>query len=175
MRPRLEVIAAAPIGIGHDRLAADLVEGDVLRRVPRRGGDRHRGEDALGIGRRPLQHLHAAHRAADDAEQLLDAEMVDQLLLRAHHVGDGDDRKVEAPGLAGRGVDLRRPGRAHAAAQHVGADQEIALGVEHLARPDQHVPPARLAGDRMRLGDILVAGQRVADQDGVERSALSLP
>ena len=43
-------------------------------------------EHALGIARRPLQHLHAAHRAADHAEQPLDAEMVDQQRLRAHHV-----------------------------------------------------------------------------------------
>ena len=65
------------------------------------------------------------------------------------------------------GIDLRRPGGAHAAAQHIGADEEIAVGVEHLAGPDQGVPPAGLAGDGMRLGDVLVAGQGVADQDGV--------
>src|SRR3546814_6877050 len=82
-----------------DLLAANLVEGDVLRGVARRRGDRHRGKDLFGIARRPLQHLHAAHRAADDAEQLVDAEPVDQQLLRAHHVGDGDYRKVERPGL----------------------------------------------------------------------------
>lgn len=29
---------------------------------------------------------HAAHRAAEHAEQFLDAEMVDQHLLRPHHV-----------------------------------------------------------------------------------------
>ena len=37
--------------------------------------------------------------------------------LRAHHVGDGDDRKIEAIGLAGLRIDRRRAGRAHAAAQ----------------------------------------------------------
>ena len=36
-----------------------------------------------------------------------------------------------------------------------------------LAGADHRLPPARLAGDRMRIGDVLVAGQRVADQDGV--------
>ena len=29
------------------------------------------------------------------------------------------------------------------------------------------LPPARLAGDRMDVGDMLVAGQRMAEQDGV--------
>ena len=33
--------------------------------------------------------------------------------------------------------------------------------------PTSVVPPAGLAGDRMRLGGILIAGQRVADQDRV--------
>ena len=83
-----EIAAAAPVGIGHHRLTADLVEGDVLRRMPRAARDRQRGEHALRIGRRPLQHLHAAHRAADDAEQRLDAEPVDQHRLRAHHVAE---------------------------------------------------------------------------------------
>ena len=138
-------------------------------------GDRHRREHRFGIARGPLQHLHAAHRAADHAEQLLDAEMIDQQLLRPHHVADRDDRKIERPRLAGRRVDLLRAGGAHAAAEHIGADQEIALGVEHVAGPDQRGPPPGMAGDRVRVGDVLVAGQRVADQDrvaalGVERA-----
>ena len=33
------IVAAAPFGIGHDRLAPDLVEGDVLRRMARRARD----------------------------------------------------------------------------------------------------------------------------------------
>src|SRR3546814_5945499 len=62
-----QVPPAAPVEIGHDRLAADLVEGDVLRRVAGRGGDGHRGEDLVRILRRPLEHLHAAHRPAGHA------------------------------------------------------------------------------------------------------------
>ena len=92
----VEVAAAAPVRIGHDRLAADLMEGDVLRGMARGGGDRHRGEDALGIGRRPLQDLHAAHRAAGDAEQLVDVEVVEEEDLRAHHVAYRHDGKIEA-------------------------------------------------------------------------------
>ena len=127
------------------------------------------------IARRPLQHLHAAHRAAGDREQRVDAEMVEQHRLRAHHVADGDDREIEAPGLAGRRIGRGRPGGAHAGADHVRADDEIALGVDRPAGADHGLPPARLAGDRMDVGDVLVAGQRVADQHrvaalGIERA-----
>ena len=105
-----EIAAVPPIRIGHHRLTADLVEGDVLRRMARRAGDRQRAEHALGIARGPLQHLHAAHRAAGHREQRVDAKLVEQHRLRAHHVANGDDREIEAPRLAGL-RDWSRPAR----------------------------------------------------------------
>ena len=69
--------------------------------------------------------------------------------------------------LAGGGIGRGRPGRAHAAADHVAADDEVAVGVERPAGTDHGLPPAGLAGDRMHIGDMLIAGQRMADQDGV--------
>jgi hypothetical protein len=177
-RPRLGiaaldlVVAAAPVGIGHDRLPTDLVEGDVLSGVAGGAGDRHGGEDGLRIGRRPLQRLHGAHGAAGDAEQLLDAEMVDEQLLRPHHVADGDDREAEAVGLAGARIDLLGSGRTHAAAEHVGADHEIAVSIEGQAGPDRHLPPAGLAGHRMDFGRELVAREGMAEQDGVRALAV---
>ena len=77
------------------------------------------------------------------AEQLLDAEMVEQHRLRAHHVADGDDREVEPIGLAGRRIGRGRAGRAHAAADHVGADDEVAVGVDRLAGADHARPTSR--------------------------------
>ena len=75
--------------------------------------------------------------------------------------------KRQPPRFAGVGVDLARPGGAHAAAQHVDAQHVVAVGIEHLAGADHRAPPAGLAGNRVRLGDELVAGQRVTDQDDV--------
>ena len=100
--------------------------------------------------------------------------MVDQHRLRADHVADGDDRQVEPVGLAGRRIGRGGAGRAQAAADDVGADDEEAVGVDDLAGPDQHVPPAGLAGHRMGIGDMLVAGQRVADEDGVGAGLVEL-
>ena len=102
------------------------------------------------------------------AEQRLDAEMVEQHGLRPHHVADGDDRKFQAPGLAGRRIGRGRAGRAHAGADHIRADHEIAFGVDRPAGADHGLPPARLLGDRMHVGDVLIAGERVADQHGID-------
>ena len=87
------VVALVPIRVGHDGLPADFVEGDLLRAVPRRGGDRDRRGDRIGIRHRPFERLHAAHRSARDGQQALDAEMVDQHLLQPHHVADRDHRE----------------------------------------------------------------------------------
>ena len=163
----LEIAAAVPVRIGHHGLPAEFVKRDVLRRMPRAAGDRQRREHALRIGRGPLQRLHAAHRAADHAEQRVDAEAIEQHGLRAHHVGNGDDRKIQPPHFAGGRIGRGRPGRAHAAADHIGADDEVAVGIERAAGADHGLPPAGLAGDRMHIVDVLVAGQRMADQDGV--------
>ena len=65
--------------------------------------------------------------------------------LRAHHVGDRDHGEVRAVRPAGRGIERRRPGRAAAAAEQIGADDEVAIGVERLAGADHAVPPAEAA------------------------------
>ena len=167
--PSLEIAPAAPVGIGHDGLAADLVEGDVLGRVARRrSAIGIAAKTRSGIARRPLQHLHAAHRAADDAEQALDAEAVEQHRLGAHHVADGDDREIErrragrSPGLveAGPVVPMQPP----MTLAQMTKKRSVSIG---LPGPDHRVPPAGLAGDRMDVRHVLVAGQRVADQHRV--------
>ncbi len=162
-----KISAAAPFGVGHDRLPADFMKRNVLRRMPRCAGNRQRGKHALRIACGPLQDLHAAHRSAGDREQRLDAEMVEQHRLRAHHVANCDDGKIQAPRLAGFGIDRRRAGRAHAGADHVRADHEIALGVDRPAGADHGLPPARLLGNGMHACDVLVARERMTNQHGV--------
>ena len=98
--------------------------------------------------------------------------MFHQAFLRAHHVPDGDGRKIRPPRPAKPaprriGHFTARPGGAHAAAKHIGADQEIPICIERFARTNDVFPPARLAGDGMVFGDILIARQRMADQHGI--------
>src|SRR5438045_3412217 len=147
--PGVQITPAAPFGIGNDCLPADLVERDVLRRMPRRAGDRHRGEDALGIARGPLQDLHRAHRAADDGEQGIDAEMLEQQLLRPHHVVDRDDPAIEPERFA-HNEAVARPLLAGALQQGCGYDRQCSALSPDLRGPAKmwlrEPPPCRLGG-----------------------------
>jgi hypothetical protein len=101
--------------------------------------------------------------------------MIEQHGLGPHHVAHRDHRKIETPGLTGARIDRGRAGAAHAGTQHVGADNEIPLGVDRPARPHHGFPPAGLSGHRVNVGDMLVAGEGVAYQNGVAARAVERP
>src|SRR5215472_9758746 len=48
------------------------------------------------------------------------------------------------------------------------------VGVERTAGPHHGLPPAGLAGDRMHIGDMLIAGQRMTSQNGVGAIGIEL-
>ena len=170
------VLAVGEMGIGQDGVAADGVEGDGLRPQVRRRGDRDGGIHHLGVGNRPLQHLHPADGAADHRQQMPDPELIEQQLLDADHVGDGDDRKVQAVGPTGFGIHGARPGRSRAAAQEIGADHEVPVRIDALARPDHALPPAGFLVVRVVVpGDVGIAAEGMADQDGVVPRLVQLP
>ena len=56
-----EIAPVVPVRIGHHSLPTEFVERDVLRGVARAARHRQRREHPVGIGRGPLQRLHAAH------------------------------------------------------------------------------------------------------------------
>ena len=93
--------------------------------------------------------------------------MVEEHRLRPNHVADRHQGEIEPVGAAGLGVDRGRAGRAHARANDVRADDEVAVGIHRLAGADQGLPPAGLAGERVSVREMLVAGQGVADQHRV--------
>ena len=164
----LGIIALVPLGILEDGLTPDLVEGDGLGAFA--GGRCHR-QHALGEGGvldAPLEYLHAAHGTADHGVEACDADRIEPALLGADHVTDRDVREGQAVGPARIEIDRGRATGTLATAQHVRAEDEELVRVECLAGTDQIVPPARLAVvERVDAGAVMVAAQRVADQDGV--------
>ena len=161
------IVAVLPVGIAHDRLPSNLVAGDGLGRV---AAGRGQGQDAvhhLRMACGPLQGLHPAQGPADHGQEMIDAKVADQLALGPDHVGDGHDGKIETP-VAPRGrIDGRRPAGAHAAADDVGADHEVAVRVDGLAGPHVMLPPAGLVLAQMIARHVGVPGQGVADEHGV--------
>ena len=123
-------------------------------------------QHAFGITHRPFERLHSPHRPARYAQQPGNAKRIDQHLLQPHHVANGDDRKRERVRPAGRGIDRAGSGSSLASAEHVRADDKIAVSVERFAGTDHVVPPAGFAvvADASRMG---VAGESVGDEDGV--------
>ncbi len=167
-RPRpLRLIApATPFRIRHHRLPPHFMEGDVLRRMF--------SAEAIGIAAktgpktarprpepacRPSSHRppRAGSRCRDD---------------RSAAPAPAPCRKWSAPetpwhrpspvaGLSSRTEEPMQPPIT------IRADHEEAVRIDRLARPDHGNPPARLAGDRMDIGHMLVTCQRMADQDGI--------
>src|SRR5271166_1775752 len=102
----------------------------------------------------------------------MDAEVLDQPLLRTHHIADGHRREIRAPWLVSLGAVgvlaiAEGAGATHAAAQNIRTDDEKAVCIDRTPRPDDRLPPARLVGDGVRLRDILVPSQRVANENRV--------
>ena len=100
--------------------------------------------------------------------------------MRAHHVADRHRRKIRAPRPAKPapcriGHFTARPGGAHAAAQHIGADQEVTIRIQRPAGADDILPPAGLARDGVGFGDILITRQRVADQHRIAGRCIEPP
>ena len=166
-RAGLVVVAAGEVLVAQDRRAGDGRERDVLRREARARADDDARVQVVRVVERPLQHLHAAERAADRPEQPSDAEVAQQRAVHAHEVGDGEEREAQPVRLAAGRVDRHRARRAAAAAEQVRGDDEEAVRVERLAGADEVVPPAGPLRVAVVPGRVGVAGQGVADEDGV--------
>ena len=161
-------MSAAEIRITLHAGPRDGVEGDGHRRLAQSGGEDGDTADLRGIIGAPEEGLHAAHGTADDGMEAGDAEVADDEALGPDDVTQGDLREEAAVGAARAGIGRERTGRALASAEAVHPDDEEAVGVDGLARPDETIPPPWLAvGGRVAPGDVVVAAQGVGDEDRV--------
>ena len=100
--------------------------------------------------------------------------MIDESHLRIDHVANCDDRKIEAPCLAGGRVKRSWTGRAQAATKDVRTDDKEPVGIDRLAGSDERFPPAGFARHRVDVGDVLIAGECVANQNGVRLGSVEV-
>ena len=88
--------------------------------------------------------------------------------MHLHDVADRNLREASAVGDARFRVDGGGPRRAHASAEDVGANDEVAPRVDAAAVADHVVPPARRAPRiGMLAGDVRVARQGMADENHI--------
>ena len=163
------VIAVLPGRIGHDRLAGRFQHRDAPGRRLRQRHHRHQRVHRIGMADAPLQHLHAAHRGADNRDDMVDAEFfLQQAILRFHHVADGEFRKAHMRlrlRIAGRG---RQP-----VGDRIGADDEIFVGIERLAGADHEIDAVMIARDRRHhQDDVRFFGVQCAVRDIGDREIL---
>src|SRR4029077_8665992 len=111
-------------------------ERDVLRRKLRRRRNHDRITYALRKGNGPAQRLHAAQTAADHCRPAFYPQPVGKARLCTHPIDDSDHWKTGTPGFTGRWIDSAGTGRTVATTQIVDPDDEEAIGIERLARPD---------------------------------------
>jgi hypothetical protein len=160
------VLAAVVVGIAANGVASHDVEGKGLARQARRGGQCDGASHALREACGPGQYLVASDRAADDRQQLFDAEMIQQSALHLNHVANGDGWKIAAVRPSGRRVEAAGSRRAATPAEEVRADHEVLVGIDRLAGTDHDVPPARIILGVVS-GHVGVAAEGMAEEDGV--------
>ncbi len=114
-----------------------------------------------------MEGLHSSHGTAGDAQESLDAEVVDEMALGVHHVGDGQEGKIQGIGPARFRVQRCGTRRALATADDIGTDNEIFIGVKAISRADHLVPPARIVLSRVNPGGMGIPGEGVEDKDGI--------
>ena len=166
-------VAVVVVRILRNHVAGHHFETERLAREARGTCDNHDALDLRGVVDCPLHRLKAAHRAAQDAVEFLDAETVGEFLLCVHHVADGDGGEGTPVGLARARVHARGAGSALAAAQDVAADHEEAVRVDGFAGSDEFVPPAGLlVVFGVPAGGMRVGGERRADPHRIVGSGI---
>ena len=94
----------------------------------------------FGIGHGPLQHLHPAHAAPDNAQKLVDPQMIDERSLGFDHVADGHYGETCPIRLAGLWVGRSRSGASLAAADEIRANHAVFVCVECFCPARSYYP-----------------------------------
>ena len=134
--------------------------------MPGVGGQQAQKIEAFRVQACPFPRALPAHAAAHQEAHTQDAEMVSDKVEKAGLVAGGDEREVEAVGLARFRVQALRAGTPVAAPEHIDADDEVFTRVNRKAFPDEPRPP---------VFRIAVGGEGVADPYYVVSGGVQLP
>ena len=175
------VVAPGEVRVRTNRNVLGVRPRNLLRRSRRTGGDDRASAHQLGVSCRPLQGASTTEGTTNNVAEAVHTQGTSQARLSTHRVADAHLREAGTPVLTGARVAFRndacRAGRAVAAAQNIGGNHEVAVGVHDRSGAHDAFPPAvRFDGANQRgghvggghaAGDMRVTGERVQDQDGV--------
>ena len=175
------VVATGKVRIRTNRNVLSVGPGNLLRRSRRTGGNDRASAHQLGVSCRPLQGASTTEGTTNHVAEARHAQCTRQTRLRTYRVANAHLREAGTPVLTSArvalGDDARRTGRTVAAAQNIGSNHEVAVGVHDRAGAHDAFPPAVRfdsanqrgghVGGGYAAGDMRVTGERVQDQDGV--------
>jgi len=162
MRPS-SIAPAAPVRIGHHRLPAKLVEGDVLRRVARAAGRPPAPRIPVGIA---AVHCNACMPPIEPRSRRA------AFLCRGRSISIACARtmsgmvssKIQPPNFPVAG--LVDAGPVEPMQPPITFEQMMnTCRYRADGRDRPWFPTSRLAGDRVDVGDMLIAGQRMEDSE----------
>lgn len=140
-------------------------------------GDRDDLSDAVRVSGGEGEGAEPTDRRADGGMEFCDAKVIEEREVGIDDVSDVEVGEGCSEAFSGFGIDAGRAGRAVAAAEVVGADDEEAVGVDCFAGANHFIPPAiveflgpvvgTLGGRGMVAGDVMGSGESVEDEDGV--------
>ena len=102
--------------------------------------------------------------------------MVNQTFLRFNHISYRNHRKIQIVQFAGSRIHRTRSGGTGTAADNIGADNKIFVGIDRFTGADHLIPPARFFIFRgVAAADVSVSGQGMRYQHrvgtvGIERT-----
>ena len=171
------VVAALPVGIVSDGVAAHDAQGDRLGVQARARRDEARLFHVVGEARHPVYDLQSAVATADKRCELLYAELLQEHPEDVNSIVERVLREGRAVGLTSIGIDRHGARRSRAATEHVRADYVEPVRVERTARANHLLPPAAwffLARPYAR--DMCIACECMADVDcvGVSKGRAAL-
>ena len=175
------VVTAGEVRVRTNRNVLGVSPRNLLSRRRRTGGNHRASAHQLRVGCRPLQGASAAEGTTNHVAEAGHTQCTSQVRLGTYRVADAYLWEAGTPMLTGTrvafGNDACRAGGAVAAAQNIGGNHEVAVGVHDRAGAHDAFPPAirfdsaNQRGGHVRggyaAGDMRVTGERMQNQDGV--------
>jgi len=92
-----------------------------------------------------------------------------------NHIGHRDKGEIQRVGFSCRRIQRRRTSGTFAAADDVGANDKVPVGIKGLAGPDHVIPPARIILPLVNACRVSIAGKGMHARIALDLSLFNFP